>query len=92
MSYKLVERCLGRFWTWQEQRNPSGIGCICLEQSSYWITRLSHQSARTPTPLPHNAFKEAQNATWFVQRSSLLIYGTMNRTSKRRSLDPLLRH
>lgn len=93
-------QCLTSWWSTtlaasgpgKNKETPAEIGCIWLGQSFYWITRLHHQSAMAPTPLPHNAFKEAQNVGWFVQRTSLPLHGTMNRAFQRRSLDQLLRH
>jgi hypothetical protein len=65
------------------------IGCICLEQSSYWIARLNHQSAMDPTSLPHNAFKEVQ-----VVRSTYLPFCSRDNEPRypRRSLDQLIHH
>jgi hypothetical protein len=85
-----ILQCLTSWWSFvlavsghgKNKETAAEIGCICLEQSSYWIARHSHQSTMNPTLLPHNAFKEAQHVLWFVQRTSLPVHGTMNRATQ----------
>ncbi|KAF1835982.1 hypothetical protein BDW02DRAFT_578284 [Decorospora gaudefroyi] len=63
------------------------IGCICLEQSSYWIARHNHQSAMAAAPLPHNAFKEAQNVTLIISAAS----SSISKMLASRVLPPIVR-
>jgi hypothetical protein len=88
-------QCLTSWWSLvlalsghgKNKETAAEIGCICLEQLSYWIARLSHQSAMDPTPLPHNAFKEAQHILWFVQCTLPSCSRDNEPRYRRRSLD-----